>query len=76
MARWGHVSVDMPCPPHMLSPLLLLVVGPGGPLREGAAMYVGKEGDLAAKEKVSNQKKEREMRNYTSSVARGEQAQR
>jgi hypothetical protein len=53
-ARWGHVSIDTPCPCHALSPLSLSVVGPGGPLREGAAIYIGKEGDLAAKEEVSN----------------------
>jgi hypothetical protein len=62
------------CPYHLLLPLLLLVVGPGRPSREGAAMYVGKKGDLAAKEEVSNQKNKREIRNCISRVAKGEWA--
>jgi hypothetical protein len=43
---------------------------------EGAAIYVDKKGDLAAKEKVSNQKIEREIRNCISRVAKGKWAQR
>src|SRR6266851_1503761 len=39
MVRWGHVSVDIPCPCHMLSPS---VVGPSEPSRERVAMSVGK----------------------------------
>ena len=66
----------MPCPYHLLLPLLLLVVGPSRPSREGAAIYVDKKGNLAAKEKVSNQKTEREIRNCISRVAKGEWAQR
>jgi len=38
-ARWGHVRVDMPCPRHTSLPL---VVGPGEPSRERAAVSVGK----------------------------------
>jgi hypothetical protein len=47
MATWGHV---MSSPHHALSPLSLLVVGPGGPLRV-------EHGNLAAEEEVSKEKK-------------------
>lgn len=60
-ARWGHVSIDTSCPRRTLP---LSVVGPGGPSRERAAVYIGKKGDLAAKEEVSNQKKKEKEKSY------------
>jgi hypothetical protein len=46
-----------------------MVPGPGGPLREWAAVYISMK-DLAIKEEVSKQKiNERETRNYTGSEA-------
>jgi hypothetical protein len=58
----GEVGHVLSCPCHASLPLSPSVMGPGGPSRERAAVYVGKEGDLAAKEEVSKEKKTKEKR--------------